>query len=85
MDEAAIAAAILDLVAERGPERSICPSEAARALAAGSPAVWQSLLAPVRRVAAGLATEGRIDILRKGKPIPPEAMRGVIRLRLRRT
>jgi hypothetical protein len=33
--------------------------------------------------AAQLAQAGRIDILRKGKPIPPQDMRGVIRLRLR--
>ena len=38
-------------------------------------------MGPVRRAAAGLARDGRIEILRKGKPVPPEAMRGVIRLR----
>jgi hypothetical protein len=42
-------------------------------------------MAPVRRAAAELADAGRIDILRKGKPIPPGEMRGVIRLRLKPT
>ena len=78
--EDAIAAAILALVEARGPGKSICPSEVARAL----DPVWQPLMGPVRRVAIGLVAAGRIDILRKGKPAPPGEVRGVIRLRLRR-
>ncbi|MBS0559387.1 MAG: DUF3253 domain-containing protein [Proteobacteria bacterium] len=75
---AAIEAEILRQTAERGPERSICPSEVARVLDTGD---WRRLMTPVRRAAATLAAQGRIDILRKGKRIAPEAMRGVIRLR----
>ena len=53
----------------------------ARAL---SPDDWRPLMARIRREAAALAREGRIDILRKGKPVDPEAeIRGVIRLRTR--
>jgi hypothetical protein len=74
-----IAAAILRLTAERGPDRSICPSEVARDLTDD----WRPLLGPVRREAARLAESGRIDILRKGKPIAPADLRGVIRLRAR--
>lgn len=74
-----IEAAILRLAAERGPAGSICPSEVARALGTD----WRPLLGPVRREAAGLARAGRIDILRKGKVIPPDAVKGVIRLRIR--
>ena len=48
-----------------------------------SDAEWRSLLTPVRQAAARLATAGRVEILRKGKPVTPEAMRGVIRLRMR--
>lgn len=76
---ASIAAAILALAEARGPKSSISPEDVARALA---PA-WRPLLGPVRRAAAALAADGRIDILRKGKPVPPEELRGVIRLRLR--
>ena len=72
--------AILRLCAERGPTRSICPSEAARLLA--GEAEWRARLPEVRAVAAGLARAGRLDILRKGRRIAPEEMRGVIRLRL---
>jgi Protein of unknown function (DUF3253) len=74
-----IEAVILSLVEERGPDKSVCPSEAARALAP----VWQPLMGPVRRVAIRLAEAGRIHILRKGKPVSPAETRGVIRLRLR--
>jgi len=79
--ESTIREEILRQTASRGAERSICPSEVARALAGGDDGPWRPLMAPVRRAAAGLARDGRIDILRKGKPVPPEAMRGVIRLR----
>jgi hypothetical protein len=76
--EAEIAATIMSLVEARGADKSICPSEVARAL---DPA-WQRLMTPVRRAAIGLALAGRIDILRKGKPVDPVDVRGVIRLRL---
>lgn len=76
----AIRAEILRQTAERGPEKSICPSEVARALA---PEEWRRHMTAVRGVAAVLSAEGAVDILRKGKPVPPEAMHGVIRLRAR--
>lgn len=76
--ELAIEATVLRLVEERGPVKSICPSEAARALAAD----WHALMGPVRRVAVRLAQAGRIEILRKGRPVDPADVRGVIRLRL---
>ncbi len=78
-DTALICDTILRLVAARGADKSICPSEAARAL---SP-TWQALLPAVRRAAVTLAEAGRIDILRKGKPVEPADARGVIRLRSR--
>jgi Protein of unknown function (DUF3253) len=74
-----IAAAILRLAEASGPDASICPSEAAKDLSAE----WRPLLGPVRRVAARLAQDGRIDILRKGRAIAPAEMKGVIRLRIR--
>lgn len=74
-----LTAEILRQTAERGPEKSICPSEVAKALAPGES--WRSLMTPIRDAALALAREGRIEILRKGKPVPPEEVRGVIRLR----
>ena len=81
-DHEAIAAEILRQTTERGPDKSICPSEVARALAAEEDA-WRRLLGPVRATAIRLAREGRVEVLRKGKPVDPESdIRGVIRLRI---
>lgn len=75
---AEVEATILALTTQRGPAKSICPSEVARALRPD----WQPLLTEVRRVACCLAAAGQIDILRKGKVIEPAGVKGVIRLRL---
>jgi hypothetical protein len=80
IDPDSIRQAILDLTAARGPVASICPSEAARACMAGP--TWQGLMGPVRAAAVALALEGRIEILRKGKPVDPRAFKGVYRLRI---
>jgi hypothetical protein len=75
--------AILNLLAARGPDKSICPTDAARVLAGNPPGdQWRGSLSPIRLAAQRLAKAGRIEILRKGKPIAPEAAHGVIRLRL---
>jgi hypothetical protein len=73
-----IETAILALVTARGPTKSICPSEAARALDED----WHPKLGPVRATAIRMAKEGRLTILRKGRPVTDFAdLRGVIRLR----
>ena len=74
---AEIEASILALTAARGPNKSICPSEVARALRSE----WHALLTPVRRAACRLAVVGQVEVLRKGKPINPDEVKGVIRLR----
>lgn len=58
--------------------KSICPSEVARGLL---PENWQPLMGAVRAAAGRLSRAGQVEILRKGKPIAPEAMHGVLRLR----
>jgi len=78
-DRPAIQAEILRQAAARGAAKSICPSEVARAL---MPEGWQVLMTPVRQAAVALTAEGRLEILRKGKPVEPGEVRGVIRLRL---
>ena len=71
--------AIFSLLAEREPGKSIDPSEAARAVDAEG---WRRLLPQVRATAVGLARQGRLAILRHGKPVDPDAFKGVYRLRL---
>ena len=81
VDESEIETAILRLVAERGDEKSVCPSEVARALGGPQPDAWRPLMQPVRRVAVRLTRQGRIAILRKGQPVAdPDGFKGVYRL-----
>lgn len=64
------------------------PVEVARAFHAAAhpgetdPEAWHRHLSAVRRAALRLAGEGQVQILRKGKPVAPDAAKGVIRLRL---
>lgn len=74
-----IEAVILALTTTRGPDKSICPTEAAKALQEG--ADWQSLLPQVRAAAVRLAGAGQVVITRKGKPVDPQAFKGVYRIR----
>jgi hypothetical protein len=74
----AIADAILQAVTARGPDKSICPSEVARAL---DPAGWRALMPGVRVAALALAREGRIRITQAGRQVDGP-LRGPIRLRL---
>ena len=73
---------ILTMVAERGAGKSICPSEVARALAGPNEKEWRLLMKPIRAAAVALANEGNIAITRKGKPVDPNAFKGVYRLTL---
>lgn len=72
-------AKILALLEKRGPGRTICPSEAARALA---PSDWRPLMQPIRDQAAAMADEGRLEVTQKGDVVDPRTARGAIRLRL---
>jgi N-acetylglutamate synthase/N-acetylornithine aminotransferase len=79
---AEIEAALLALAAARGPDKSIDPTEVARALAGDDPNAWGRLMGAVRRAAVRLAKEGRVTILRKGRPVDPDDFRGVYRIRM---
>ena len=82
MSEDRIETAILTLVEQRGAEKSICPSEAARE-AFGED--WNQHMRHVRSAAVHLARQGKISILRKGKPVDPDDFKGVYRLSLPRS
>lgn len=77
-------AAILLLLAQRGPGKTICPSEAARAVAASdSHAEWRPLMQPVRAAAHRPVATGRIVITQHGRPVDGAAAKGPIRPKLR--
>ena len=81
-DESELEATILALAAQRGEGRTICPSEAARALGGDHPDGWGPLMQPIRRTAVRLMKDGKVVITRKGRPVDPDDFRGVYRLRL---
>lgn len=81
---ARIEAELLRTIGERGPEKTSCPSEVARALGGSHPDQWGPMMQPIRRIAVRLANEGRLVITRKGKPVDPNDFRGVYRVGLPR-
>ncbi len=76
--DAEIAAVILALAADRGPGKTLCPSEAARRLSPD----WRPLMPEIRRVADQLRAEGRLVATQKGMKVDPQAALGPIRLGL---
>lgn len=70
--------AILELLANRSAEKTICPSEAAKRVGGEQ---WRALNEPVRRAARRLVAEGKILICQQGKPVDPSRARGAIRLK----
>ena len=73
--------AILDLARERGPDKTICPSDAARAVGGEQ---WRDLMDDARDVARQLARAGDVEISQKGEVLDPDAAwRGPIRIRAR--
>lgn len=76
-----IARTLIRLVDARGSGKSICPSEVARALAGADETEWRRLMKSIRAIAVDLARAGEIEITRKGKPVDPNAFKGVYRLR----
>jgi hypothetical protein len=81
----AIEETLLAMVDARGADKTVCPSEVARALGGPHPDGWGPLMKPVRRVAVRLTRAGRVAILRKGRPVDdPEDFRGIYRLGLPR-
>lgn len=80
MNTEIIAAEIVRQCAARAPDRTICPSEVARAL---WPADWRAQMVQVRAIGLQLALQGQIQITQRGEVQPPTAViRGAIRYRL---
>jgi hypothetical protein len=70
---------ILELLERRSSAAAtICPSEAARAVA---PDRWRELMEPARRAARRLIAQGRVEMLQDGRIVDPSRARGPVRLR----
>jgi hypothetical protein len=71
---------ILELVRMRGPGKTICPSEAARAL--GGDRDFRRHMQPVRDAAERLARSGQVEVTQKGRPVVISRARGPVRIGL---
>ncbi len=81
-EDAALEAAILTLLAERGAGKTICPSEAARRVAANETReAWEPLMEPARAAARRLHAAGKLVITQAGHPVDPSHAKGPIRLK----
>jgi hypothetical protein len=70
---------ILDLARQRAPDKTICPSDAARAVGGDD---WRDLMDDARHAARDLARRGEVEITQRGEVLDPDATwRGPIRIR----
>ena len=90
MTERMLEMQILDLLAERDVDATICISEAARACyrtenpeAGPGDEGWRDLMEPARQAARRLVEAGEVVITQGGKVVDPETARGPIRVRRR--
>jgi hypothetical protein len=74
-------AKIEELLAGRDPGKTICPSDAARAL--GGDDGFRALMDTVRAAARELVAEGRLEVTQKGEAVDLERARGPVRLAAR--
>jgi hypothetical protein len=78
---------LLDLLAARPRGATVCPSEAARAVAAadgapgGAEDGWRHLMEPARMAARRLVAAGQVEITQRGRPVDPSTAKGPIRVR----
>ena len=78
-DRARLAATMRTLLRARGAGKSICPSDAARAVGGEA---WRSLLPLAREVAGALAVAGEVEMTQRGEVVDPAGpWRGPVRLR----
>jgi hypothetical protein len=70
---------ILELLEQRAPDKTICPSDAARAL--GGDDGFRPLMDVVRAAAGDLVKDGRIEVTQHGEAVDLDRTTGPIRLR----
>ncbi|MEQ8967237.1 MAG: DUF3253 domain-containing protein [Azospirillaceae bacterium] len=84
-DDDPLAVRLLEMAATA---RGVAPEAVARAIAAerakpkDPPDLWRRYLTPVKQQALHLARQGRLEVLRKGVAVSPDAARGLVRYRV---
>jgi hypothetical protein len=79
MQDNEVADAIIAMAAERGGDKTICPSEVARALFAPN---WRKHMEQVRDIAITLQQQGKVSIMQKGVPVDIKNIKGPIRIKI---
>jgi len=74
-----ISATILELSAERGKNKTICPSEVARKLSSRD---WRKYMSEIRKTAFALRDAGKVVITQKGNEMIGNEVTGPIRIRI---
>jgi len=67
------------MATERGADKTICPSEVARAMFDNG---WRSHMDEVRQAAIALQQEGKVSITQKGEPVDVNHIKGPIRIKI---
>ena len=80
MGASGIEQSILQMAAERGADKTICPSEVARAL---FPADWRKHMDEIRTAAFKLQTEHKVQVTQKGEPVTEVGLKGPIRIKIK--
>jgi len=79
---ATVSQAIISMATDRGADKTICPSEVARAL---FPDNWRKHMDEVREVAIGLQQQGKVAITQKRELVDLDNIKGPIRIKLVRS
>jgi hypothetical protein len=79
LDKVSIEKAILTMAADRGTDKTICPSEVARAMFGEN---WRAEMQTVRDAAFNLATQNKVSVMQKGEKVDPENFKGPIRIQI---
>ena len=74
-----IRACLMEKVTQRGPDKTICPSEVARTLGGDE---WRDLMQAVRDQGQQLEAEGKIWVMQKGQRVDATTAKGPIRYRI---
>lgn len=79
ISDEAVFETIIQMCAASWPDESVRPEDIAMTL---HEVEWQALTKRIRLAVKQLAEVGHVQILRKGKPVPPEDFKGIYRVQL---